>query len=157
MTPPTVTRSIEIAAEPSAVYALVTDLGVLAELAEETRAMQWRDGAPATVRPGLEFDGANCNGIRRWSTRCTVTDAEADSSFAFEVRSPFPPVPIARWQYDIESADGGCRVTESTWDRRPAWFRRPAAVVTGVADRDVASARHIEATLARLKQRAESG
>ena len=42
--------------------------------------------------------------------------------FAFDVKSVV--VPVAHWRYDIEPADGGCRVTEQTWDRRPGWFRK---------------------------------
>jgi hypothetical protein len=65
--------------------------------------------------------------------------------------------PIARWQYDIVAADGGCQVTESTWDRRPGWFRKLARRATGVSDRVAANTEHIQLTLGRLKQRAEAG
>ena len=77
--------------------------------------MEWRKGS--AVRPGAVFVGQNENSGRRWTTKCTVTDAEPGRVFAFDVRHTV--VPIARWQYDIVAADGGCRVTESTWDRRP--------------------------------------
>lgn len=63
---------------------------------------------------------------------------------------------VARWQYDIVAADGGCEVTESTWDRRPGWFRKVAGKATGVSDRVAANTEHIRLTLQRLKQRAET-
>ncbi len=82
---------------------------------------------------GAVFAGHNENGSQRWSTKCTVTDAEPGRVFAFDVRHSV--IPIARWQYDIVAADGGCQVTESTWDRRPGWFRKLAGKATGVPDR----------------------
>ena len=153
MTAPSVTATLQIDASPDAVYRLITDLPTLASLAEEAVAMEWRKGD--AVRPGAVFTGHNENGSRRWSTKCTVTDAEPGRVFAFDVRHTV--IPIARWQYDIVAADGGCRVTESTWDRRPGWFRKLAGTATGVTDRAAANSEHIRLTLQRLKQRAEAG
>ncbi len=62
----------------------------------------------------------------------------------------------AHWRDDLAATDGGCTVTESTWDRRPGWFRKPGGMATGVMDRDSANAEHIRLTLERLKARAES-
>jgi hypothetical protein len=148
-----VTASVRIDARPDVVYGLITDLPTLASLAEEAVAMEWRKGD--AVRPGAVFVGHNENGGRRWTTKCTVTDAEPGRVFAFDVRHTV--VPIARWQYDLVPADGGCRVTESTWDRRPGWFRKLAGNATGVSDRAAANTEHIQLTLRRLKQRAEAG
>lgn len=141
-----------MAATPATVYALITDLDSLAELASETTHMRWRSGSSAT--PGAVFSGTNRNGRRRWTTKCTVTDATPGERFAFEVTHSLAPV--ARWQYDLEVSDVGCRVTESTWDRRPAWFKMPAELVTGVRGRAQVNRGHIEQTLQRLKARAES-
>ncbi|OCB62781.1 polyketide cyclase [Mycobacterium malmoense] len=152
MTDPSVTATVQVDAGPDVVYRLITDLPTLASLAEEAVAMEWRKGD--AVRPGAVFTGHNENGKVRWSTKCTVTDAEPGRRFAFDVRHTV--LPIARWQYDIVAADGGCRVTESTWDRRPAWFRKLAGRATGVQDRVAANTEHIRLTLQRLKQRAES-
>ncbi|OBF10291.1 polyketide cyclase [Mycobacterium sp. ACS4054] len=152
MTDPSVTASVQVAAGPDLVYRLITDLPTLASFAEEAVAMEWRQGDAA--RPGAVFTGHNESAKRRWSTKCTVTDAEPGRIFAFDVRHSM--LPIARWQYDIVATDGGCRVTESTWDRRPAWFRKIAGKATGVPDRVAANSEHIRLTLQRLKQRAES-
>ncbi len=153
MTDRCVTATVQIDARPDLVYGLITDLPTLASLAEEAVAMEWRKGD--AVRQGAVFTGHNQHGKRRWSTKCTVTDAEPGRRFAFDVRhSVFP---IARWQYDIAAADGGCQVTESTWDRRPGWFRKLAGKATGVTERLAANADHIQLTLQRLKQRAEAG
>jgi hypothetical protein len=154
MTAASASASVDISASPTVVYALITDLTTLSELAAETTAMSWRTGSSAA--PGAVFKGSNRNGWHRWSTTCTITDAEPDRVFAFDVNHSPPKVPVSRWQYDIEATTTGCRVTESTWDRRPGWFRRPAQLATGVRDRSDANLEHIEETLRRLKARAES-
>ena len=114
--------------------------------------MRWHRGEPAT--PGAVFKGHNANRGRSWTTTCTVTHAEPGRVFAFDVKHTV--VPVAHWRYDIEPVDGGCRVTEQTWDRRPGWFRKPAGLATGVSDRASTNARNIEVTLQRLKAAAEA-
>jgi uncharacterized protein YndB with AHSA1/START domain len=150
---PCAKASVTISAPPEAVYALITDLPTLATLAEEANAMDWHKGD--RVSPGNVFKGHNRAGNKKWTTTCTVTDAEPGRVFAFDVKSL--ALPVAHWRYDIEPTDGGCTVTEQTWDRRPGWFVRPAGIATGVKDRPTANARNIERTLARLKQKAEAG
>jgi hypothetical protein len=150
--PASTQAEVSIGAAPENVYGLITDLSALASLAEEVAAMEWRKGDAAG--PGAVFKGHNRNGIFRWSTNCTVTDAEPGQVFAFDVR--YFGVPVARWRYDIAGTDGGCRVTERTWDRRPGWFSKTAWVGTGVRDRDAANAAHIKLTLQRLKEQAEA-
>ena len=144
---------VDIAADPNTVYALITELPTMAEVAAETTSMEWVKGDAA--RPGARFKGTNSHGTKSWSTTCTVTDAEPGRVFAFNVRSAV--VPVAHWRYDIASTDdGACRVTERTWDRRPGWFRIPAGWATGVKDRKAANAEHIAHTLQRLKAKAEA-
>ncbi|MGB3481744.1 MAG: SRPBCC family protein [Mycobacterium sp.] len=149
--PPSATAEVFIAADPGAVYALITDLDVMATLTAETTAMHWQKGDSA--RPGAVFSGDNRNGARSWTTTCTVTDAEPGQAFAFDVRSLV--IPVAHWRYEISPADGGCRVSESAWDRRPGWFRGIAGIATGVRDRATANGEHIRLTLQRLKDHAE--
>lgn len=152
MTRPSASRAVDVGADADAVYALITDLSTMAELAEETASMRWAKGGSAAA--GAVFKGTNRNGWRRWTTTCTVTDAEPGRRFAFDVRHTV--VPISRWQYEIEPTAGGCTVTESTWDRRPGWFKGVAALATGVPQRTDANDAHIAATLQRLKARAEA-
>ena len=114
--------------------------------------MRWAKGDGAAV--GAVFRGANRNGWRRWTTTCTVTAAEPGRHFAFDVSHT--RLPVARWCYDIRPRGEGCVVTESTKDRRPRWFAALGRLATGVSDRGAANQTHIEATLQRLKARAES-
>ncbi|OBF40625.1 polyketide cyclase [Mycobacterium sp. ACS1612] len=143
---------VVVNADPHAVYALITDLTSLASLAEEVQTMKWRKGDAA--RPGAVFRGLNRNGLYRWSTVCTVTDAHPGRTFAFDVKTG-GVIPVARWRYDIEPVDGGCKVTERTWDRRPGWIVKPSRLTTGVKDRTSANVEHIKLTLQRLKKKAE--
>jgi hypothetical protein len=84
-----------------------------------------------------------------------VTDADPGRRFAFDVVS-VARIPVSRWQYDIEPTDGGCRVEERTWDRRPSWFRPLTVLFTGVRDRAECNQRNIEQTLGQLKAEAEA-
>jgi hypothetical protein len=131
-----VAASVHIAADADVVYRMITHLG-------------------DAVAPGARFKGTNHHGTKTWSTTRTVTNAEPGQVFAFDVRSAV--VPVAHWRYDIEAADGGCHVTERTWDRRPGWFRVPAGWATGVKDRTSANVVYIDRTLERLKAKAEAG
>jgi hypothetical protein len=149
---PSATSSVEIQASPQTVYALITDLDAMSAIAEETAVMRWSKGTAAA--PGAVFKGTNRNGWRRWTTTCRVTDAEPGRVFAFQVSHA--GVPISRWQYDIAAHDGGCTVTESTWDRRPPLYGPIAGLVTGTPNRGALNASHIQTTLQRLKARAEA-
>lgn len=151
--PATAEATVTIAADPAEVYALITDLPTLAELGEEIDAMEWRKGDRAAC--GAVFKGRNSNGGHKWSSSCTITDAEPGRVFAFDVKT-FAVVPVSHWRYDIAPVDGGCTVTERTWDRRPGWIRKPAEFTTGVSDRTSANAEHIKLTLERLKAKAEA-
>lgn len=150
--PASAQASVTIAASCADVYALITDLPTMATLAEETNAMEWQRGDSA--QPGAVFKGHNSNGGKKWTTKCTVTHAEPGRAFAFDVKSAV--IPVAHWRYDIAPVDGGCRVTEQTWDRRPGWFSKVAGLATGVHDRTSANAEHIKLTLERLKAKAEA-
>jgi hypothetical protein len=150
MSEPSASASIDIAAPPARIYGLLSDLDSFAELAAETSRMTWKKGSSA--QPGATFGGTNDNGKRKWSTTCRITDAD-EHRFAFEVSHTH--IPVSRWQYDIEPTATGSRVTESTWDKRPFWFKKVAEIATASPDRPAINARNIEATLRRLKERAE--
>jgi hypothetical protein len=149
---PSATSTVEINAAPAAVYGLITDLNAMSEIAEQTEVMRWAKGD--TAAPGAVFKGTNRNGWRKWTTKCTVTDAQPGATFAFNVSHT--GVPVSRWQYDIAASGDGCTVTESTWDRRPGWYKFPAGLATGVMNRQGANADNIQVTLQRLKKRAEA-
>ncbi|ANZ39948.1 polyketide cyclase [Lentzea guizhouensis] len=148
---PDATAHIDVAASPERVFTLVSDLRGLSGVAEEYSGGRWLNAAGPQA--GARFRGVNRRGWRVWPTEATVTDCSV-SRFAFEVRSL--GLAVSRWQYDIEPVDGGCRVTESTWDRRPGWYKPITMLATGVRDRAVTNQRNIEVTLRRLKEVVEA-
>jgi hypothetical protein len=151
---PSATSTIDIAAPPEQVYALLTNLDSLAELGEEVYAHRWI-GKATSATIGAKFRGSNKNGFHRWGTTATITDAQPAGRFGFDVG--FGPVPVSHWQYEITPVPGGCQVTESTWDRRPRWFTPIGRMSTGVKDRSDHNQKSIEGTLRKLKARAEAG
>ena len=153
MPAPSASGRIEVKASPEQVYALVSDPGVLAELSDEYTGHRWLGGASGPAA-GVRFRGSNKNGFRRWSTLSTVTDADIGARFAFDVRSFGQPV--ARWQYDIEQDGDVCVVVERTWERRSRWFKAVSSLATGVWRRDETNQANIDATLRRLKAKAEA-
>ncbi|WP_329069497.1 SRPBCC family protein [Amycolatopsis sp. NBC_01480] len=147
------TGHIDVAVSPAQVYALVSDPAQLAGIAAEYQGHRWLDGARASA-VGARWRGTNRNGLFRWNTTSTVTAADEARRFAFDVA--FGPVPVARWEYAIEPTPTGCTVTERTYDRRPAWFRRLSVLGTGVRDRKSANELNIAETLIRLKATVEA-
>ena len=103
--------SIDIAASPAVVYAVVTDVTRIGQRSPECYHAEWLDGADgATV--GARFRGSNRIGPLKWKTSCTVTAAEPGREFAFSVIGGNGREQT-RWRYAIEATDAGARLTES--------------------------------------------
>ena len=147
----TVRSSIDIAAPPEQVWALVSDLPGMGRFSPENAGGVWqRGGGPVT---GAVFRGTNAQGRRRWSTRCTVVRAEPGSAFAFEVRAG--GLPVAQWSYELTPTRFGCTLTE-TWEDRRGWLlTRVGGLATGVQDRAAYTSKSIDHTLAAVKAAAE--
>ncbi len=126
----------------------------MGELSSENTGGRWVGGATGPVK-GARFRGSNRNGVRRWSTTATVEVAEPGRQFAFHVRYYFG-IPVSRWTYDFAPADEGCTITETWTGLQPWWFKTGAGLFTGVMDREAATARSIEHTLARVKAALET-
>lgn len=151
---PLAVGEVTVAATPADAYRVISDPLLMITFAEEAYRARWLRGA-RTAAVGARFRGYNRNGLRRWFTNCTVTDAESDRRFAYYVHAPCK-VPISRWQYDITpTGDGGCTITETNWLRVPLWFIPFAMLITGVFNRPGANDRHIATTLERLKHHLE--
>lgn len=153
MAEPSAQSSIDIAAPPELVYRIVTDVENTPDWAEETSRCTWVGGA-SEAAVGAKFRGVNKHNGRKWAMGCTVTEADAGKRFAFKVS--LLGVPTALWRYDIEPADGGCRITESTRRVAP---NGPTILVNkfylGIPNRDQHNQRNIERSLQRLKEFAE--
>lgn len=132
-----------------AAYDLVSDLPRMGELSPENLGGRWVRGASGPA-VGARFRGRNRNGWRRWSTSVRVTAADPGRELAFVVHAA-GVVPVSRWRYVFADGEGGCTISETWTDQRPGWFKGPAGLVTGVMDREAATAVGIEHTLARVK------
>ena len=149
--PQVISRSTTIAAPAERVWALVSDLPRMGEFSPEAVGGAWVGGTGPAL--GAVFRGRNVRGLRRWSTRSKVVRCVPGEEFAFEVRAG--GMAAAEWAYVLEPAGDGCRLTESWSDRRGALMVQLGKLVTGVSDRGAFTARSIEQTLERVKERAE--
>ena len=148
-------RSIDIAAEPAAVWALVADIARMGEWSPHTVQAQWvgpTDGTGAAV--GKRFRGTNRLPIvRQWTSTATITECDPGRRFAFAVgRNPDDPNTL--WRYDFEPASsGGTRVTERWHMLREPWI---VLVYYRLIGQRTRIARGVEETLRRLKRTAEA-
>jgi len=142
-----------VAAPPDVVWSLVSDVTRMAEWSPETASCEWLGGATGPV-VGARFRGRNQHGGKRWSTVSTVTVAEPGQALAFEVKAG--PLKVARWAYDIEPVDGGCRVTETWTDQRGRLVAALGKPTSGVGDRAAHNRATMTETLERLAAAAEA-
>jgi uncharacterized protein YndB with AHSA1/START domain len=144
--------SIEIAAPPAQVWALVTDLPRMREWSPMTRRTWVRGG---TVRQGARFANLNGSGLKAWPTTGKVVRFTPHSDFAFRIAEN-----RVVWSYALEpTADGGTRVTSrrETPDGISALSTTLTKVVLGgVPGFTDELQRGMQATLERLKAAAES-
>jgi len=151
-----VSVSVDVAASPDVVWGLVSDLARMGDWSPECTGVKWAGAAPGPTGPtvGAVFKGRNKIGIRRWSTKGTIVAADPNQRIAWDIAAL--GLPVARWSYTIEPADGGCRVTESWQDKRGAIINAVGPLTTGVKDRAAHNEAGMRATLERLKTAAEA-
>ncbi|MEJ6489719.1 SRPBCC family protein [Leucobacter sp. USCH14] len=141
--------SIHVEAEPSAVYAVVSDVTRTGEWSPTCRECWWdEDHGP---RPGAWFTGLNATPDREWKTRSQVVVAEPGVAFGWSV-GPGRVV----WTYRMEPSGSGTRLTES-WEftsEGQAYFveRFGEHAADQVTVRSAAAREDIPATLAALKR-----
>jgi uncharacterized protein YndB with AHSA1/START domain len=148
-----VSVSTEIRTPVEQVWTMVADLPRMKEWSPENDGAVWRKGATEAA-PGASFTGRNRRGDKRWSTLGTIVECEHGRSLAFRITAG--GLKVARWSYDFEPTDTGCRVTETWTDERGALIRVLGRLVTGVSDRSNHNRAGMEQTLANLKAAAEA-
>lgn len=147
--------SIDIAAPPDEVYALVSDITRMGEWSPECIRCTWTDGTTGPA-VGARFEAKNKGGRGpAWFNTPTVTAADPGREFAFNRHGP--GIGSYTWRYVLEPALGGTRLTESFDVERPlapvmTWITEKW---TGSSDRDADLHRGMTTTLARLKAAAE--
>ncbi|TDD48207.1 SRPBCC family protein [Kribbella antibiotica] len=148
---PDLTAKITVAAPADTLYALVSDLPRMGEWSPECTGVTWNSRTPGPAT-GARFIGRNRSGVARWPTQGRVLEAEPGRRFTFEIF--FGPLQVALWSYDFTVTDGGCEVTESWTDRRPAALKFTMNTIVG--DRVKINEYGIRTTLERLKAAAEN-
>jgi hypothetical protein len=113
--------SIDIESTPEEVFAIVSDLPAMGRLSPENDGGQWLNGATGP-RVGAKFKGDNSRAGDQWTTVATVKVFKPPNAFVFEIT--WHRLPIARWEYQVDVAPGGCRVTETWTDRRNSILRK---------------------------------
>jgi hypothetical protein len=145
-------QSIEIAVSPEVAFDAISDLPSMGRYSPENTGGRWTKGSGPAV--GARFKGTNAQGKKEWSTTATVVACDRPAHFAFEVT--VASLKIARWEFSIAPTPEGCRVTESTIDRRSSFVKRFAGI-EGIEDREAYNATSMATTLAALKAHLEGG
>ncbi len=143
--------SIDIECAPEKAFAIIADLPAMGNLSPENDGGEWLNGV-TEPRVGAKFKGDNSRAGDRWATVATVKTYDPPRLFVFDVT--WRHFPIARWEYNVERAPGGCRVTETWTDRRNSVIRKQGD--SGGFVRAEFTKDSIRQTLEKLKDRCES-
>lgn len=147
--------TIEVAAGPTALYEMVSDVPRMGEWSPENVGCTWLGGATGPS-VGARFKGKNQRGWRRWSTINEVVEADPGRTFAFRTTSF--GLRVALWRYDFTGErDGPTTVTESWTDERGTIITVGGRLATGVGDRASHNREGMTQTLEALKAAAEAG
>lgn len=145
----TLEASIEIAATPQDVWAIVSDLKRMGEWSPQCRKMR----VSGEVREGTKTVNINRKGFLVWPTTSTVIRFEPNKAIAFRVNEN-----RSIWSYTLEATETGTRVVERreapTGTSRVSQF----LIKTVLGGADAFEADMIvgmNATLARIKNEAE--
>ncbi|WP_329116464.1 SRPBCC family protein [Streptomyces sp. NBC_01353] len=106
---------IHVAASPSEIYTVVSDLPRSGEWSTECQGGEWVSGEPSAV--GSVFRGENLRSeevvawaplVRGvWHTECRITAAEPGRTFRWMMLSHAGDDQESIWGFDIEPAEGG--------------------------------------------------
>lgn len=101
----------KVAAPPEAVYSVISDVTTMGERSPETHGATW-------LQRGKRFLGHNKIGpLYRWSTVCTVTEANPGKKFSFHVAWPSR----STWTYELTEVEDGTLVTETMTKQQPQY------------------------------------
>jgi uncharacterized protein YndB with AHSA1/START domain len=142
--------TVVVDAPPERVYELVSDVTRMGDWSPECKSAMWLEGATGPA-VGAKFRGNNHLGPRRWSTICTVTEAEPGREFAFTVMVWGREA--TRWRYTFRPHRSGAEVTES-FDY--VWAPWPFMIGNVILFRGAQLRRGLRLTLSRLKAAAEA-
>lgn len=145
--------TVEMAATPERVWALVSDVTRMGEWSPICIRCEWLDGSTEPL-VGNRFIGYSRQSGTRSSRECVVTVCEPGREFAFNTL--FRGEVSNRWRYQLESVPAGTSVTESyEVFVMPRWVRILRRI-PGMVDRSRRDARRgMQVTLDKIKATAE--
>jgi uncharacterized protein YndB with AHSA1/START domain len=145
-----ISASVDIAAPPEQVWAVVGDVTRMPEWSPELRRLRVLGRSP--VRPGSTLLGLNRRGWAAWPTSSTVTRLEPGRAVAWRTRESG-----ATWTYELEGTDGGTRLTgRRDLPRFTPLTTLLGPVIGGATGHDRELARGIRTTLERIKDSIEA-
>ena len=157
---PTTESSIDIAATPAVVFALVQDISLPGRFSGEFQGAEWLDGATGPAL-GARFVGRNEHPqVGQWETTSTIVELEPDRLLAYAVGDPANPA--ATWRFTLQPAGSGTRLTH--WMQIGPGPSGITPVIASMPDKESRIIHHrlgehranMEATLAGIKDLAES-
>lgn len=98
---PLLEESIEIAAPPASVWALVSDVRRMPDWSPQVTSTRLRAGFE-TVELGAQFTNRNIHGELEWTTRAEVVRFTPEQELAFRVEDNW-----AIWSFQLAPAEGG--------------------------------------------------
>lgn len=149
--------SIEIAAPPAKVWALVTALDRYGEWSNENTGGYWRkgaDGEAGTGQVGDQWVGVNRRDGVEWKAPVEIVQRVENEDFAFVTGGL--KYNLVLWRYQLEATATGTRLTES-WTLRQ---KTPSMIEKGDTEMEARRANavsSIRATLEGMKAAAEAG
>lgn len=150
-----VSVSIDVAADPDTVWALVADPENYVRWSPQVTGVRRLRGS-GEWQAGDSWIGSNRLRLP-WATLCVVDACEPRRTFAFTV--DFGPLSVSRWTFDLEPDGTGTRVTE-TWQDRRHGLSRVVRLAGPAVGRGWDAAQHnldsMRQTLTALKEEAES-
>lgn len=99
--------TVDVAAPPAVVWALVTDINLPARFQDEFLGAEWLDGEGPAL--GAAFLGRNGRRGSEWETMSWVVSYEPERRFGWAVSDPDNPG--ATWTYLLEPTAGGTKLT----------------------------------------------
>jgi uncharacterized protein YndB with AHSA1/START domain len=108
---PSTEASIDIAAPPERVWALISDLQLPARFSNEFQGAELFGGATVPA-VGARFVGRNHHpAIGSWETTSTITSFDAPKVFGYDVDGE-DGRPSASWRFTLEPTADGTRLTQ---------------------------------------------
>ena len=99
-----------IAASPSRVWQVVSDVELMPTMSEELQAVEWLDGA-TEPSVGARFVGRSKHeALGEWATTSEVIECEPERVLAWAVEDRDNPTAI--WRFSLHPQDGGTLLTQ---------------------------------------------